>query len=242
MSMRIAAFNGSPKGRSSATYLLVEAFLEGASGKNAEVVHHVLSEKDISHCKGCFGCWLRTPGRCVIKDDMRELTKELITADLAVLAFPLYVDDVPGLMKDFLDRLIPLLDPHFERDPQGESRHVRRYESYPRLVIISNCGFPERSHFQVVSHHFRRIARNMHTDVLEEIYLCGGGMLTMPSPLAAPFKNRYLRAMKRAGREMCEKGVLTERTRKALKRPLIPERLYFEGVNRGFDSILSHSK
>ncbi len=237
--MRIAAFNGSPKGRGSATYQLVEAFLEGASVKNAEVVHHVLSEKRISHCKGCFGCWFMTPGKCVIRDDMLALTKEFISADLVIMAFPLYVDDVPGLIKDFMDRLIPVLDPHFERDPEGESRHVKRYDNYPRLVIISNCGFPERSHFQVVSHHFRRVARNLHTEVIEEIYLGGGGMLTMRSALAAPFRTRYLSAMRRAGMELAAKGELTDRTRRSLRRPLIPERLYFDGANKGVDKALS---
>lgn len=28
-----------------------------------------LSELNLSNCVGCFGCWTKTPGRCVIRDD-----------------------------------------------------------------------------------------------------------------------------------------------------------------------------
>ena len=28
-----------------------------------------LSQLHIANCVGCFGCWVKTPGKCVIRDD-----------------------------------------------------------------------------------------------------------------------------------------------------------------------------
>ncbi|MDU2663418.1 MAG: flavodoxin family protein, partial [Clostridium perfringens] len=39
-------------------------FLESDENKYID-----LSKLRISNCIGCFGCWTKTPGKCVIRDD-----------------------------------------------------------------------------------------------------------------------------------------------------------------------------
>lgn len=34
-----------------------------------------------NYCIGCFGCWLKTPGRCVIKDDFQTMGERLAASD-----------------------------------------------------------------------------------------------------------------------------------------------------------------
>ncbi|MCK5064521.1 MAG: flavodoxin family protein, partial [Candidatus Fermentibacteraceae bacterium] len=138
--MRITAFNGSPRGKNSNTGLMVTEFLDGAAKAGADTEQIFLSQKKIGHCMGCFKCWTATPGKCVIRDDMTDLLEKVISTDLIIMATPLYIDDVTGIMKDFMDRLIPLSDPHFEQDVNDEWIHVKRFSSYPDIAVISNCG------------------------------------------------------------------------------------------------------
>ena len=48
-----------------------------------------------------------------------------------------------------MDRLLVLTTPCFGKDENGETRHIKVYESAPKLIMMSNCAYPERTHFQV---------------------------------------------------------------------------------------------
>ncbi len=94
--MSILVLNGSPKAEKSNTMRLTNNFLEGAGWKEIEIIH--LVNKEIRNCTGCFSCWNKTPGKCVIKDDMSEILEKIISADTIIWSFPLYYYNVPGIM------------------------------------------------------------------------------------------------------------------------------------------------
>ena len=48
-----------------------------------------LREKKIKDCVGCFGCWVKTPGLCVHKDDMTDILKMIIASEKQI-----FVSDV----------------------------------------------------------------------------------------------------------------------------------------------------
>ena len=167
--MKITVFNGSPRGKRSITNMIVNEFIEGAKKASAEVENIFLVDKKIECCRGCFTCWVKTPGKCVINDDMEKLISKFVSSNIVVFATPLYVDNVSGIMKNFMDRLIPILDPHSEID-NCEHRHLLRIKKMPKFAVISNSGFPEQSHFQVLRLLFNRINRNLQTEIVAEIY------------------------------------------------------------------------
>ena len=237
--MKITAFNGSPRGKRGNTNVIVEAFLEGAREAGAEVENIQLAEKKIEHCIGCFTCWIKTPGKCIHDDDQAELIEKFLASDIVIYATPLYVDDVTGIMKDFLDRTIPILDPHFITDEEGETRHPLRYEKTPKFVIISNAGFPERSHFQVLRLHFSRIAKNMHTEVIAEIYREGGGLLQAKAPEVAPIIDGYKALLRKAGAEVATSMKLSDKTTGQLEKPLVPRDMYLAQGNASWDAQLA---
>ena len=129
------------------TALILGPFLEGVQKAGAEVELFYTKKMKINPCQGDLNCWLKTPGKCIHKDDMLMLIPKIAEADILVLATPVYVDGVAGPMKNLLDRIVPLAQPFFElRD--GHCRHpARDVNKDGKLVLVSNCGFWEMDNF-----------------------------------------------------------------------------------------------
>lgn len=244
--MKITAFNGSPRAERGNTHVMVEAFLAGAREAGAETDNVFLAKKKIAPCIACYACWMKTPGKCAQRDDMDELLDKVIASDVVVFATPVYVDNVTGVMKDFMDRLIAIGDPHWERDENGECRHLMRNPKPAKIAVISNCGFPQQSHFQVIRLYYRRVARNIHAELIAEIYRDGGALLTTSTPELQPLVARYKKLVERAGREVVEQSRLSPETIAKLEEPLIPSPTYVEDfvrfANKRVEDILAKRK
>lgn len=237
--MKIVVINGSPKGKDSNTNVMVNAFLKGAQEAGAETANVFLSEKEIKHCRGCFSCWFSTPGQCVIKDDMAKILSHIQGGNILVLATPLYFDNISGILKNFMDRLIVLGDPRLELDSNGEVRHVNPTDTLtPKLVLMSNCGFTEQTQFQVISHWIKRSAHHMHTEVIGEIYTTQGTLLTAEAEGLQPIISQYKKYLENAGKEIATDMKLSQTTKDLLSENFIPKEIYIQEANRSFDMIL----
>jgi len=234
--MKITAFNGSPKSGGGNTQVMVAALLEGAAKAGASTENVFLAQKKIGHCIGCFTCWTKTPGKCVLKDDMEELLKNYMASDIVIMASPLYVDHVTGIMKDFMDRSLPLVCPQFELGDAGETRHVSRYEKYPSIVWVSNCGFPEKDQFAVLQLACQRDIRNNKADVIAQIYKSQGPLLTSDNPQLKPVLDRYKDLLRQAGAEIVLKRKIPAALQAELEQPLIPEDKYSRIANGSWNS------
>jgi multimeric flavodoxin WrbA len=94
-----------------------------------------LRNKKLATCIGCFGCWIKTPGQCILKDEGQEICKAVARSDLLVLLTPLTFGGYSFELKKIVDRLIPNLLPLFTKI-NGEMHHKTRYEKNPKLLAI----------------------------------------------------------------------------------------------------------
>ncbi len=236
--MNILAVNGSPRGKHGNTEQLLQPFLKGARDAGAETEVIYLKDKKIEHCTGCYTCWGKTPGVCAHRDDMEELLEKRRQADVTVYATPLYVYTVTGLMKDFMDRSLPLAQPYITKSGDRYA-HPRRYEDQKikKAVLISNCGFPGRQYFTGLVETFRNLYSKPGNELAGAI-LCGAGIM-LGIPEARQYIQWYLDACEDAGREVAQAGAISEQTQSVLERELIDFETYVNNANAYWDRTLA---
>lgn len=93
-----------------------------------------LATKSITACIGCWNCWVKTPGRCVIKDQMAESYPDYVNSDAVILLIDTAQGFISHKAKAFLDRTIPHYHPYI-KIVDGECHHVARYKCYPDMVF-----------------------------------------------------------------------------------------------------------
>ena len=114
-----------------------------------------LSRLRIANCVGCFGCWTRTPGRCVIRDDAVQVYPRSAASRRVLYVSRLYCGGYDLPMKTMLERAIPIQQA-FIRLVDGETHHVqRRVEPKEAVILAYGESSPEEQAL------FRRlVARN----------------------------------------------------------------------------------
>lgn len=122
--MKLLAYNGSPRGGKSNTSCLLDRLAEGfmeTAGNTAETV-----------------CLRDVP-------DMNVPAAAFADCDVAVLAFPLYVDAMPAMVKEFIEALAPMCG------RQGN----------PALGFVVISGFPEAVHTSYVKRYLEKLSSRL---------------------------------------------------------------------------------
>lgn len=210
--MNILLINGSPKGKKSNTYRLSTAFIDGIKEKNEIVLDEIaLNRLDIKPCLGCFSCWNKTPGKCVINDEMSEVIQKLLWADVTIWSFPLYYFNVPSKLKTLIDRQLPMVLPFMVADSESGSHPARYDMTKKRNVLISTCGFykTEGNYDSVIPMFDHLLGKGNY----ETIFCSQGELFRVPE--LSNRTNEYLEYVKLAGSEFVE-GSITDATKKKL--------------------------
>lgn len=222
--MKILSFNSSPRKNKGATEIVLDKFLEGAkdAGANCEKIY--LSDKKIRQCTGCFGCWIKTPGKCVFQDDdMPKILEEMEKADIIVFATPLYHFGMSSDMKIMMEKTLPLLEPWLIKNEKITTHPRRNKNKKDKWVIISVCGFPEIEHFQSLDLNFEQIARAYKAKIIGKIYRPSSEALKQGAPVFKSYlKNCYL-----AGKEVVANEKITDETQKKLYKDFVMPKFLF---------------
>ena len=162
--MKIIGFIGSPR-KSGNTAWAVEKILKGAKQAGAETVLFSSSGLDIKPCRGCLGC-VSIGNGCVIKDDMQKIYAELKNADAFVFASPVYMGQMTGQAKVFMDRLFSVNSPRF-------SPHYKEQEAKKKLVLVFTQGNPDKTKFQAYFDYTKQLFEMLEYAVKDTVIIAG---------------------------------------------------------------------
>lgn len=168
--MKLAVFNGSPRGKSSNTLILLEHFLKGfieTEGNSFDIAYLI---------------------RIKSQAEFLELFSE---ADSVLLAFPLYTDAMPSIVKTFIESLEPLCN----------------RAGNPSIGFIVQCGFAETLHIRYIERYLRKLAGRLGCPMVG-VAAKGGveGIQVMPPLMTRKLFNNFYKL----GQEFGQTGLFNE--------------------------------
>lgn len=133
--MNVLIIHASPRRRGVTSTLLSE--IEAAIAPAHEVQTVRIQDLSIKPCIGCMKC--RPDKACILpQDDAQGLAEKVRWADFIVIGCPVYWGNMPGTLKLFFDRNVPLFE-------YAEAKAIR-YIPRPRLrgkraaLVVSSVG------------------------------------------------------------------------------------------------------
>lgn len=122
--MKLTVFNGSPRGKRSNTKILLEHFINGfmtTDGNTYEIFYlNCLKDSD-------------------------KFVKSFQEAERVLMAFPLYTDAMPAMVKTFIESLEPFC----------------REEGNPAIGFIVHSGFPEAIQSRYVERYLEKLTQRL---------------------------------------------------------------------------------
>lgn len=96
-------------------------------------------QNNIKGCLGCFNCWIKTPGRCIIEDSYTEMPKYILEHGTFVIITEIKYGCYTSYVKNVIDRSIGILLPFFQT-VNGELHHLPRYNNKAVKFVVIGYG------------------------------------------------------------------------------------------------------
>ena len=164
--MKIIVLMGSPNPKGS-TSILVEQFRRGAkeSGHAVEVID--VCRADVHPCIGCVRCGYEGP--CVQKDDVDDIRRKLLDADMVVFATPLSYYGMTAQLKTVIDRFCAY-------NSSLNSRHLKS-------ALLTVAWNADDWTFEALEAHYKTLVRYLNFEDKGMVlgYGCGTPSMTQRS-------------------------------------------------------------
>lgn len=125
--MKIVAVLGSHKGMGSGYGIVRKIEDRMKAIGDLEFTYLFLKDANLKPCRGCYTCMAIGEEKCPLKDDRAAIEQELLAADGIILSSPVYVANVSGLMKNFMDRF-------------AYTNHRPRFHRQKVLAVVNMAG------------------------------------------------------------------------------------------------------
>ncbi len=151
--MRVMTLLGSPRtaGNTARVLTWVEEALEAAGHT---VNRHWIGDYAVAGCRECHACKEGTVELCGIYDDGISLLRDIVAADLLILAAPGFCWGFPGPLKTVLDRMYCLAD-----DIDSEN-YTTQLTGKP-IGLVVTAGGPEKDNADLLVTGYKAMADYM---------------------------------------------------------------------------------
>lgn len=123
-----------------------------------------LSHKDIKYCLGCNSCAKKLDNFCILDDYMSQnIYQKIIDSNKIIIASPIYMSSITGLLKNVIDRLYPFY-------------HHNYFNNKEVYLILSGQGTYEDNEEEIndIIKYFLGISEWMNFKFIFLDYFCSG--------------------------------------------------------------------
>lgn len=123
-----------------------------------------LSHKDIKYCLGCNSCVKKLDKFCVLDDYVSQnIYQKIIDSNKIIIASPMYMSSITGLLKNVIDRLYPFY-------------HHNYFNNKEVYLILSGQGTYEDNEEEIngIIKYFLGISEWMNFKFIFLDYFCSG--------------------------------------------------------------------
>lgn len=164
--MKIVVLEGSPN-KNGSTHILADYFREGAekAGHSVEMID--VAHADIHPCTGCIHCGYEGP--CVQKDDVEDIRKKILAADMIVFSTPLYYYGMSAQLKTMIDCFCAF-------NSSIQQKHMKS-------VLLTVAWNSDEWTFDALAAHYKTLVRYLNLTDMGMVlgYGCGTPSMTRHS-------------------------------------------------------------